>query len=86
MSNPFVRVLGTVKDIDGARLQVGVDYTCVTVGGWRLDSAAAEEFMRLFSAACEQVEELDAAESRYSDEPEPAEDGVHGGDMPESPL
>lgn len=59
MSDPNVRVLGQIEDIDGNLLDVGIDYGTVAiyVGGWmsadgvRLDSTQAEEFGRLFVAA-----------------------------------
>jgi hypothetical protein len=61
--DPRVRVVGEVEDIDGVPLVVGVDYDTVkistaTVPGtipdalWRLPSAQAEEFGRLYIAAC----------------------------------
>jgi hypothetical protein len=56
MSDPYVRVVGQVEDMDGIPLTVGVDYHTVTIdpGGtdWRLESRAAEEFARLFVSAC----------------------------------
>ena len=60
MSDPNVRELGRVTDIDDAALIVGVDYDTVSVGAvfgysWRLDLAQAEEFARLFVSACWQA-------------------------------
>lgn len=31
MSNPMVRVVGSVLDLDGLTIQVGVDYDSVTI-------------------------------------------------------
>ena len=59
MSDPNVRILGRVSDIDDNPIQVGVDYDSVMVGnglyGHRLDLAHAEEFARLFVSACWQA-------------------------------
>ena len=46
MSDPNVRVLGYVKDIDDMRIVVGVDYDSVVIGPCRLGLDAAEEFAR----------------------------------------
>ena len=57
MADPYVRVVGEVRDMDDVRVVVGVDYHTVTIGtlsgySWRLESRAAEEFARLFVSAC----------------------------------
>ncbi len=54
MSDPYVRALGVVTDIDGRKLGVGVDYDSVVIGpdGFRLNLLQAEEFARLFVSAC----------------------------------
>lgn len=56
MADPYVRQVGTVSDLDGARLVVGVDYDTVTLGYpngtlFRLPASAAEEFGQLFVQA-----------------------------------
>jgi hypothetical protein len=54
----LVRPIGSVQDADDMTLAVGVDFDTVTVGGqsewtsWRLNRSQAEEFARLFLAAC----------------------------------
>ncbi len=54
MSDPYVRDVGSVQDIDGYPVRVGVNYDTVTVSA--ADSALtremAGEFGRLFAAAC----------------------------------
>jgi hypothetical protein len=64
MTDPHVRVVGHVVghvvDLDGMRLYAGVDYDTVTIhagvfvpgAGIRLESVQAEEFARLYVAAC----------------------------------
>jgi hypothetical protein len=55
MANPYVRLIGIVTDLDGVPVKLGVDYDSVTIDGGspiRLESARAEEFGRLFIAAC----------------------------------
>lgn len=68
-TDPSVRVLGKIEDIDGNLLDIGIDCGTVAiyVGGWmsadgvRLDSAQAEEFGRLFIAAAWQAGRRSAA-------------------------
>jgi hypothetical protein len=57
MTDPNVRTLGMVADIDGMRLRVGVDYDSVVVGGCRFNSTQAGTLARLFNLACEQAAE-----------------------------
>jgi hypothetical protein len=49
MSNPYVREIGHVVDLDGCNLRVGVDYDSVQIG-----YAAPHKFARdgAFIAAC----------------------------------
>ena len=58
MGDPYVRVLGSVTDMDGSIVHVGVNYDTVSVSN-AVDSVftreAAEEFARLFVAACWQA-------------------------------
>ncbi len=53
--DPYVRILGSVADMDGSVVHVGVNYDTVSVSN-AVDSvftqAQAEEFGRLFVAAC----------------------------------
>jgi hypothetical protein len=51
MADPMVRLLGRVQDLDGAPLDVGVDYDTVTIGRYRFDASMAEEFAQLFVSA-----------------------------------
>ncbi len=55
MSDPFVRAIGTVDDLDGTPVEVGVDYDSVTIrssGLIRLESLQADEFAALYNRAC----------------------------------
>jgi len=60
MADPHVRATGHVEDLDGTRLYAGVDYDTVTIhagvympgGGIRLGPDQAEDFARLYVAAC----------------------------------
>lgn len=60
MTDPCVRVVDQIEDIDGRTVYLGVDYDTVTIhldryvpgGGVRLESAAAEDFARAYTAAC----------------------------------
>lgn len=57
MADPMVRILGTVTDISGQVIDVGVDYDTVRIGAQsaadlRFTQDQAEEFGRLFVAAC----------------------------------
>ncbi len=55
MGDPYVRVLGSVTDMDGSIVHVGVNYDTVSVSN-AVDSVftreGAESFTRLFAAAC----------------------------------
>ena len=55
MADPYVRDIGSVHDIDGRRVPVGVDYDSVVILGRRLSAIQAEEFAHLFTAACWQA-------------------------------
>lgn len=61
MSNPMVREVGRIEDIDGSKLVVGVDLDSVTIGyaddmePIRLTFMAAGEFAQLFVSACWQA-------------------------------
>jgi len=59
MSDPYVREVGRIEDMDGTVLVVGIDRNTVTIGlpgdaipDWQLESSQAEEFARLFVRAC----------------------------------
>jgi hypothetical protein len=47
-----IRTLGRVVDIDEAAVSIGVDHDTVTVDAYRFTGPQAEEFARLFIAAC----------------------------------
>jgi hypothetical protein len=49
--DPFVRTIGTVEDLDGRKLTVGVDYDAVSIDGYRFPFAEQEELGRLLVAA-----------------------------------
>jgi hypothetical protein len=53
--SPYVRVIGSVEDMDGSKIHVGVDYDSVTISN-AIDSVftreMAEEFAHLFVSAC----------------------------------
>ena len=57
MTDPRIRTLGSVEDIDGHRLPVGVDHDTVAIGhpgssaSWRLTRAQVEELAHLIVAA-----------------------------------
>jgi hypothetical protein len=51
MSDPYVRSIGRVEDLDGYPVAVGVDYDAVTIGVCKLDAGMQEEFAQLFVAA-----------------------------------
>ncbi len=78
MGDPCVRVLGSVADMDGSAVHVGVNYDTVSVSG-AVDSvftqAQAEEFGRLFVAACWQA----GANKRRMDE-EVVDATIHAAD------
>ncbi len=58
MTDPHVREVGRVGDLDGRQLEIGVDYGSVYLGvpfglgkRWRLTQHQAGEFARLFVSA-----------------------------------
>ena len=51
-SDPYVRVVGHVRDMRGGRLAVGVDYDAVTIGKRRYGPHQAAEFAQVFVLAC----------------------------------
>jgi glucose dehydrogenase len=61
MADPYARTIGTVTDMDGCPVPVGVDYDAVTIGpcltgtGIIFTQAQAEEFAQLFVSACWQA-------------------------------
>ena len=54
-SDPYVRVVGHVRDMRGGRLAIGVDYDAVTIGKRRLEPHQAAEFAQVFVDACMQA-------------------------------
>jgi hypothetical protein len=56
MSDPYVREVGTVTDLDGLAVRIGVDYDTVTIAipvrEVRLTQAQVEEFSQVFVSAC----------------------------------
>jgi hypothetical protein len=55
VADSFVRVIGTVTDLDGILVEVGVDYDSVTISGSgkvRFESLQADEFAALYVRAC----------------------------------
>jgi hypothetical protein len=57
MGSPYVRTIGTVEDMDGVTVAVGVDYDAVTVGApGRFTLEQAGEFTRLFTSAWREAE------------------------------
>jgi hypothetical protein len=52
MPDPSVLEVGQLADIDGAHIDIGVDYDTVTVAGYRFDADGCEEFAKLFVRAC----------------------------------
>jgi len=57
VADPYVRETGSVVDLDGIRLIIGVDYDTVTIGHrdrtlFRLPAETAEHFAALFVRAC----------------------------------
>lgn len=59
MADGYVRPVGTVQDIDGMDVTIGVDFDTVTIAAAgtpiRFDAAQAEAFAALFVAACWQA-------------------------------
>ena len=64
MSNPAVRVLGTVAGVHGIPVSVGVDYDAVTVNGVQLGPEARDDFARLYFAADTEAKAWAEAERR----------------------
>lgn len=59
-SDPYIRIVDTVTDLDGNTAIVGVDYDTVTINHIgdepiRLDQAQAELFARAYVSACWQA-------------------------------
>jgi hypothetical protein len=53
MPEPMVREIGRVEDsTDETTLPIGVDYDTVTVGLYKFDAEAAEQFAQIFVRAC----------------------------------
>lgn len=70
MSDPRVRRIGEVLDVNGRPLIVGVDYDTVTLEGalpMRLSAYGAEEFGQLYIRACWEA----AAQTSASRHPDP---------------
>jgi hypothetical protein len=61
MSDPYVREVGRVTDIDGADLAIGVDHGAVTVGPYRFDRDGQERLAWLLNRAMWLSEENGAA-------------------------
>lgn len=61
MSNPRVRVIGTVTGVHGIPLEVGTDHDAVTIGGVQLGPEARDHFARLYAAADEEAKAWAAA-------------------------
>ena len=55
MPDPYVRVVGHVRDMRGGRLAVGVDYDAVTIGKRRYGPHQLAEFAAVFVDACMQA-------------------------------
>jgi hypothetical protein len=70
MADPYVREVGTVTDMDGVPVVIGVDYDAVTIGSAALPAcftqAQAEEFAQLFISA---VWQAGAQQGRMGTEP-----------------
>lgn len=57
-ADPHVRIIGTVEDIDGVTVAIGVDYDAVTVShGGRFGAQGREKFAHLFAAASWRADE-----------------------------
>lgn len=56
MTDPMLRILGKVEDVDGIPAALGAEYGRVRIEAGAsvllLDAAKAQEFARLFTAAC----------------------------------
>lgn len=60
MTDGYIRAIGTVTDMNGSAVRVGVDYDTVTISTGLLSPACftqaqAEEFAQLFVSACWQA-------------------------------
>ena len=59
-TDPYVRVVDQIEDMNGRHVYLGVDYDTVTIHldayipgrGVRLESTAAEDLARAYTAAC----------------------------------
>lgn len=51
MANRYVREIGSVEDIDGARLFVGVDHGTVVIAFHRIGPAELADFTQLLATA-----------------------------------
>lgn len=68
MSNPNVRHLGSVTDLWGVPVSVGVDYAAVTIGPYTLDAAQQEAFAQAYVAKCHEAKALAAARKQAREE------------------
>jgi hypothetical protein len=55
VSDPYVREVGEVFDLDEHSVTIGVDYDSVTIDEFRFTQAQAEEFAHYFVSACWQA-------------------------------
>jgi hypothetical protein len=69
MTDPQVREVATVEDIDGLSVRVGVDYDAVTIGGHRFAGEALVKFRRAFVTA-DEVARRQGAEMAAAGEPD----------------
>jgi hypothetical protein len=75
MSDPYVRVVDQIEDMDGLAVFIGVDYDTVTIhagvfvpgGGIRLESSQAEEFARAYNAACREAARQSATDAQRAE-------------------
>jgi hypothetical protein len=59
--NPWVHPIGTVGDIDGRTLTVGVDYDSVTIGGYRLEIEVLDRLVDLIMRAAREAARCEAS-------------------------
>ena len=74
MSNPYVRPVGGVTDLDGRPVKVGVDYDSVSIDAprfFRLGADQAQEFARLYVTAC-----WEAGQNKHRMDEEAADDAA----------
>jgi hypothetical protein len=62
VSDPNVREVGRVTDIDGANLAVGVNYDAVMVGPYRFDKDGQERLAWLLNRAMWEAEKQTSTE------------------------